>query len=70
MHLLHRPPREDAAAPLEYSDDDLQSVLSLDEPADEREAVAFEFVHQASLDPAGVTDEMRPRLAEHFTPAR
>ncbi len=52
----------------EYSDDDLSSVLSLDEPTDEREAAAFEFVHQASLDPAGVTDEMRARLAEHFTP--
>ena len=43
-------------------------VLSLDEPADEREAVAFEFVHQASLAPVGVTDELRSRLAEHFTP--
>ena len=53
----------------EYSDGDLASVLSLDEPADEREAAAFEFVHQASLDPAGVTDEMRERLAELFTPS-
>jgi Uncharacterized conserved protein len=35
---------------------------------DEREAVAFEFVHQASLDPTGVSDELRGRLAEHFTP--
>ena len=43
-------------------------MLSLDEPRDEREAVAFEFAHQTSLDPTGVTDEMRRRLAEHFTP--
>jgi uncharacterized peroxidase-related enzyme len=52
----------------QYSDTDLAGVLSLDEPADEREAVAFEFVHQASLDPAGVTDDLRRRLAEQFTP--
>jgi len=53
----------------QYTPDDIASVLSLDEPADEREAVAFEFVHQSSLDPAGVTDEMRERLAQHFTPS-
>jgi uncharacterized peroxidase-related enzyme len=52
----------------DYSEDDLKGVLSLDEAADEAEAVAFEFVHQASLDPAGVTDDLRRRLAEHFTP--
>ena len=52
----------------EYSEDDVASVLSLDEPADEREAIAFDFAHQASLDPAGVTDEMRERLSEHFSP--
>jgi uncharacterized peroxidase-related enzyme len=51
-----------------YSETDLNRVLSLDEPENEREAVAFEFVHQASLDPTGVTDEMRQKLAEHFTP--
>ncbi len=51
-----------------YSEDDLSGVLSLDQPADAREAAAFEYVHQASLDPAGVTDEMRQSLAEHFTP--
>jgi AhpD family alkylhydroperoxidase len=51
-----------------YSEGDLKGVLGLDEPADEGEAVAFEFVHQSSLDPAGVTDDMRRRLAEHFTP--
>jgi uncharacterized peroxidase-related enzyme len=52
-----------------YSEDDLDRVLSLDQPANEREAVAFEFVHQASLDPAGVTDDLRRRLAEHYTPS-
>lgn len=52
-----------------YSEDEVDRVLSLDEPTDEREAVAFEFVHQASLDPAGVTNEQRRRLAEHFTPS-
>jgi uncharacterized peroxidase-related enzyme len=51
-----------------YSEDDLSGVLSLDQPTDAREAAAFEYVHQASLDPAGVTDEMRQSLAEHFTP--
>jgi AhpD family alkylhydroperoxidase len=51
-----------------YSEGDLNSVLSLDQPRDEREAVAFEYVHEASLDPTGVTDELRGRLAEHFTP--
>jgi uncharacterized peroxidase-related enzyme len=51
-----------------YSDNDLKGVLSLDEPANEAESVAFEFVHQASLDPAGVSDELRQRLADHFTP--
>jgi uncharacterized peroxidase-related enzyme len=52
----------------EYSEKDLLGLLSLDEPTDEREAVAFEFVHQSSLDATGVTDEMRERLAKHFTP--
>lgn len=51
-----------------YSENDLNSVLSLDEPVDEREAVAFEFVHQSSLDPTAVSDDLRRRLAEHFTP--
>lgn len=53
-----------------YEDDDVTSVLSLNKPQNEQEAAAFEFVHQASLDPAGVTDEQRARLAEHFTPSQ
>ena len=52
----------------EYEDGDLEQILNLDEPADEREAAAMDFVHQASLDPAGVTDELRAKLAEHFAP--
>lgn len=51
----------------QYEDDDISDVLHL-EPENEREAVAMAFVHQASLDPAGVTDEMRGELAKHFDP--
>jgi AhpD family alkylhydroperoxidase len=51
-----------------YTDELLKKVLEFQGPADEREAVAMEFVHQASLDPAAVTDELRARLAKHFTP--
>lgn len=51
-----------------YDEDQLEHVLKMDQPEDEREAVAREFVHQASLDAAGVTDELRQRLADHFTP--
>jgi alkylhydroperoxidase family enzyme len=50
-----------------YDSADLEDVLHM-EPHDEREAVAMAFVHQASLDPVGVTDELRARLADHFTP--
>jgi AhpD family alkylhydroperoxidase len=51
-----------------YNDQQLEKVLQPDGPADDREAVAMEFVHQASVDAAGVTDELRTRLAQHFTP--
>jgi alkylhydroperoxidase family enzyme len=51
-----------------YEDEALAGVLHLDEPEDEREAVAMEFVHQATLDAAGVSDDLRGRLAAHFTP--
>lgn len=50
-----------------YSEEDLEKVLRLEDPVDEREAVAREFVHQASLDPTEVTDELRRKLAEHFS---
>lgn len=52
-----------------YSADQLRAVLELDdEGLDEREAAAVEFAHQASLDPTGVSDELRARLARLFTP--
>jgi AhpD family alkylhydroperoxidase len=51
-----------------YDDERIEKVLRLEDVADEREAVAQEFVHLASLDPAGVSDELRSKLAEHFTP--
>jgi alkylhydroperoxidase family enzyme len=51
-----------------YEEESLADVLHLDKPQDEREAVAMEFVHQATLDAAGVSDELRGRLAAHFTP--
>jgi AhpD family alkylhydroperoxidase len=51
-----------------YTDEQVSQVLCLEDPQDEREAVAMEFVHQASLNPAAVTDELRTRLAERFTP--
>ena len=69
VHLLHGAPRGDAASGASSTPRaTCSSVLSLDHPADEREAAAFEYVHQTSLDPTGVTDEIRSRLAEHFTP--
>ena len=52
----------------EYQDTELTDLLHLDQPRDDREAVAFEYATQASLDPTGVTDEQRARLAAHFTP--
>jgi len=51
-----------------YEDGRVESVLRLQDTVDEREAVATEFVHQASLDPVSVTDELRSRLTEHFDP--
>lgn len=51
-----------------YDDERIEKVLRLEDAEDEREKVAAEFVHQATLDPVGVTDEMRARLASHFTP--
>lgn len=52
----------------QYGDGEVQNLLHLDQPADEREAVAMEFATQASLDSGGVTDELRAKLAAHFTP--
>jgi AhpD family alkylhydroperoxidase len=52
----------------DQGEDEIERVLRLEGARDDREAVAIEFVHQASLDAAGVTDELRGRLREHFTP--
>lgn len=52
----------------EYEDSDLETLLHADEPSDEAEAVAIEYANMASLDPNGVSDDLRARLAEHFNP--
>lgn len=52
----------------DYGDDGLRQVLGQEGPADEREAVAMEFVEQASKDATAVSDELRQRLASHYTP--
>lgn len=52
----------------DYGDEEVEEVLSSDQPRDRREAVAMEFVQQASADPAGVSEELRARLAQHFSP--
>ena len=51
-----------------YQDEQLAETLDPQGPLDEREAVAMEFVRQASIDAAAVTDELRAKLARHFTP--
>jgi alkylhydroperoxidase family enzyme len=51
-----------------YNDEFLEQVLGKGAPEDEREAVAMEFVRQASKDPTGVPADLRERLAQHFTP--
>ena len=50
-----------------YVDGQLEDVLH-QEPKDEREAVAMEFVYLATLDLEGVTNEMGDKLSEYFTP--
>lgn len=51
-----------------YNHQQLAETLNPDAPHDEREAVAMEFVRQASLDSTGVSDELRARLTSHFSP--
>ncbi|MGH8874961.1 MAG: carboxymuconolactone decarboxylase family protein, partial [Acidimicrobiia bacterium] len=46
----------------------LEDVLSLRNPRDEREAAAWDFAHAASQGPEHVTEEMRRRLGELFSP--
>jgi uncharacterized peroxidase-related enzyme len=51
-----------------YDDGQIAGVLDPNAPLDEREAVAMEFVRKASLDSTAVPDELRARLAAHFSP--
>lgn len=51
-----------------YEDEQLADTLDPEAPHDEREALAMEFVRQASKDHAGVTDDLRARLAQEFAP--
>lgn len=56
-----------------YDDDSIEKVLKMEgndakTGEDKREAVAVEFVHQASLDPTAVSDDLRKRLAQQFSP--
>lgn len=51
-----------------YSEDDLEKILKMEDPVDEREAVAREFVAAASWDPTGVPEAVLERLAGAFTP--
>lgn len=47
----------------------IQEILRLENPADDRERVAWDYAHAASIGPESVTDEIRSELAEHFSPA-
>lgn len=51
-----------------YDDADLEDVLHLRGPRDEREAAAWAFVDAASRGPQYTTDELRDRLGDLFTP--
>jgi uncharacterized peroxidase-related enzyme len=51
-----------------YEDRQLAETLNPDGPRDEREAVAMQFVREASRDATAVSDELRAKLAQHFTP--
>ena len=51
-----------------YEDRQLSETLDPNGPRDEREAVAMQFVREASRDAAAVSDDLRAKLAQHFTP--
>lgn len=51
-----------------YDEQKIECLLRMDQPADAREALAQEFVHQASLDARGLSDELRARMAKTFSP--
>lgn len=49
-------------------DDDLEGILLLADPRDERERVAWDFAHAAARGPENVTAAHHRELAEHFSP--
>ncbi|WP_432838711.1 carboxymuconolactone decarboxylase family protein [Dactylosporangium sp. CA-092794] len=51
-----------------YAESAVEQILQMEHGQDERERVAVEFVHRASLDPTTVPGELRRRLAELFSP--
>ena len=51
-----------------YQDAQLAETLDPESPRDEREAVAMQFVREASRDASVVTDDLRAELARLFTP--
>lgn len=51
-----------------YSDEELLDILKLLHPRDERERVAWNFVHAGSLGPEHTHDEHRSDLATVFSP--
>ena len=53
-----------------YEDELLEKVLNQQGPADEREAVAMEFVEQSSKDANAVTDELRRALPSTSHPRK
>ena len=53
----------------QYDDEDIRKSLESEDLLEEREAVALEFVNQASLDAREVSDELRQRLAGTFLTA-
>lgn len=50
------------------TDEELVDILKLRNPQDERERLAWEFVHKGSLGPQHLDDEVRSELATVFSP--
>ena len=50
------------------TDEELLDILKLRNPRDERERVAWQFVHGGSLGPQHLDDELRSELAGVFSP--
>jgi len=52
----------------DYSDQDITDILTLSNPRDERERIAWEFVHAGARGPEYLDDEHRAELARVFSP--